>query len=319
MIALIATILLITSFLAFIFGYYLFVRNWKTNSKLERGCSRFHKDLSSSGEYFIQSGGKKPLIIIETKGRYENIRTFIKKLIIRVKGGKSPQIIYVFYQDTLEDKEAYLIRELISNEWNQIKILDYVFLDTMINYFAYKFVHEKKNISAAVKHILRGKYETCALRECIIKLDDPDYEDKVVINLPPEKKPILHDIVLPLAIDQNRKAEKKSFHAQEALKAKIMEIIYEIDKGNCAILFIGEFPVAEYCEMLKNFMYKYNFFLLCARGNQTFVLDNVLECFINDILDIKYDFSSFEGTYYFRGKKSGKINYKYMFLKKTYR
>lgn len=316
MIGLIAAIILVASFLAYIFGYYLFLRNWKTNSKLERRCTRFHKELSLSGEYFIQRAGKKPLIIIETKGKYENIRTFIKKLIIRVKGGKSPQIIYVFHQDTLEEKQAYLIRELISNEWNQIKILDFAFLDAMINFFAYKYTHRKKDISETVKNILREKYETCAYRDCIIKLDDPDYEDEVVINLPPKKKPILHDIILPLAIDLNKKAKRKSFHAKEALKTKLMEIIDKIYQGNCAILFIGDLPVREYCEMLRKSMHRYNFFLLAARGFQTFVLDNIFESFINNIFDNRYHFSSFEGTYFFRGEKSGKTNYKYIFLRK---
>lgn len=314
--ALIVAVVTIFSFLTLIFGYFLFTKNWKTNSKLERECSRFYKDLSSSREYFIQKTGKKPLIIVETEGKYENIRTFIKKLIIRAKGGESPKLIYVFHQDTFEEKQAYLIRELISNEWNQIKILDFAFLDAMINYFAYKYTHRKKDISETVKNILREKYETCAYRDCIVRLDDPDYEDEVVINLPPKKKPILHDIILPLAIDQNRKAERKSFHAKEALKTKLMEIIDEIYQCNCAILFIGELPVGEYCEMLRNSMHRYDFLLLSARGHQTFVLDNIFEAFIYDISDRRYHFSSFEGTYFFRGEKSGKTNYKYTFLKK---
>jgi len=317
MLALIASIILIVSFLAIIFGYYLFARNWKTNSKLERGCSRFYEDLSSSGEYCIQRSRKKPLIIVETKGKYENIRTFIKKLIIRVKGGESPQIIYVFRQDTLEEKEAYLIRELISNEWNQIKVLDFTFLDTMINYFAYKFVHKKKSISDAVKHILRTKYETCALRECIAKLDDCDYEDEVVINLPPKKKPILHDIILPLVIDQNKKIDKMSFQKIETIKSELMKIIMTIYQKKCGILFIGELSIRDYSNLLRSNYYKYEYFLLSARGSKASVLDNVIDKH-KTVMPRKTKFESiFEGTYLFRLKARENTNYKYILLRKV--
>jgi len=237
---------------------------------------------------------------------------------IKLKGGKEPPLIIVFHKDTYEEKEAYLIRRLISNEWNQLKVLDIAFIETMISYFAYKYADGNIKLGDQVKSILRKEYEECSYRNCIVKLDDPEYEHEVVINLPPQIKPILHDIILPLAIDQNKRTSGKSFYEKETLKVELMEMISSICNRNCGILFIGDLPVDDYCRMLRSKINKFDYFSLAARGVQTFVLINVNETFFSTLpRSVRYKRTTYEGSYYFRNQRRGSSNYNYTLLRKT--
>lgn len=304
------------AFLAILFGFYLFSRNWKDNSKLEKHFSKFYKDLGLSQEFFPYEKKKKLLIIVETEGKYEKIRTFVKKAFFRIKGIKKLQVIYIFHKDTFEEKEATLIYRLIADEWNRIEVLDMKFLETMINYFAYKFAHDKRSINERVKLLLRKEYESCPFREYITKLDNPDYEDEVVINTPPQKKPLLHDLILPLALDQNKKIGKMSFAEKENIKARLMKIIIGVCRKECGILFIGDLSIRDYCNLLRSHLYKYRYFLLCARGKKTFVLENMFESLKKIMPGSTRHESTFEGTYYFRQITRKNINYKYTLLEK---
>ncbi len=304
------------AFLAILFGFYLFSRNWKDNSKLEKRFSKFYKDLRLSQEFFPYENKKKLLVIIETEGKYEKIRTFVKKAFFRIKGIKKLQVIYIFHKDTFEEKEATLIYRLIADEWNRIEILDMKFLEAMINYFAYKYAHDKRSINERVKLLLRKEFESCLFREYITKLDNPDYEDEVVINIPPKKKPLLQDIILPLALDQNKNIGKMSFAEKESIKAKLMKIIIEVCRRECGILFIGNLPVMDYCNLLRSNFYKYRYFLLSARGKKTFVLENMFENFKKIMPGRTRNESTFEGTYHSRQVARKNINYKYALIKK---
>lgn len=298
-------------------GYYIFSRNWATNNRLEKRCSRFFKDLKSSGEYLISKAIRKPLFIVETQGRYERFRTAFKKLIIRIKGGEKPHVIYVFGKDTYEEKEAYLIHQIIAKDWNAIIILDKSFTETMIKYFAYKFANEKKDISDSVIHILQKEFEACSFRECVANLDNPEYEDYIVINPPPKKKSLLHDLIIPLVVDHNNKSVKMSFQKKEAVKAELMRIINGICEKKYGILFIGDLSVSKYCDLLRACYNRYDCFLLSARGDKTFVSDNVLESFKGVIsLKTRYKLSFYAGTYYFRQSDRRSTNFQYTLVEK---
>lgn len=308
---------IILGFLALIFAYYLFSKNWIINDKLEKKCSIFFKDFKFSGEFLVKKEKKKPLFIIETQGKYEKIRTFTKKIIIWLKGGKPPQVIYVFNKNTYEEKEAFLIQKLIADDWKSIVTLDIAFINAMVNFFAYKYSQGKRKFNDRLIQILREDYESCSKRDCILKLDDPEFGFEIVLNPPPEKQSILHIIILPLAIDQNNRVKGKSFHTKENLKVKIMEIVDLIYRKKCGILFIGNLPFDEYTKLLLSNINYYDYFLLSAWGRQTFSLISVNKKFVANLPSGKrYERFTYEGTYYFRGKKKGISNYNYTLLKK---
>lgn len=300
---------------ALFFGYILFSKNWRDNSRLEHQYSGFFNDITSSTEFVREKGKRERLVIVQTDGRYELLRTLAKKALFWVRGVRDSQVIYVFHMDTLEEKEAFLITQIIAEEWNELETLDTTFLESMISYFAYKYACEKAGVSEAVKVLLRREYESCRFRDCITKLDDPEYESAVVINEPPTKKPMLHDIILPLAVDQNNNARNMEFARKEELKNRIMDLIKEICSGYCGILFIGDLRVNEYITMLANNFNRYRCFLLSARGNQIASLDKVLDGFSNArYRPISCDTVWFDGTYCFRQEVRPDIRYKYMLV-----
>jgi len=310
----------ILTVLAFVGGYLLFFKNWRENSSLESLYSKFFDKVNLYEELPTYPKNKKPFVLVETGGKYESIRTFVKRNFGRLIGITIPNIIYVAHKNTPEKRKAYLIQSVICNNLGEIDILDDSFYESLINYYSYKLCWKDNKIENNVTQLLKRDFENSRYGYCITKFDNKNFEDKIIVNPPPEKKSLLNDLILPLVLDQNRKSKKLEFAELQQKKIEIMQIIKNICSEICGILFIGTLPYKEYISLFDDCKNKYGSLLLGARGTYIDFLSTMTPQFkkkfgqpCKEIIlegDYKFKYSSYID-------KKGTARYKYIYLSKT--
>lgn len=308
----IGEIVAVTALIGFLSLVLLRSLIWKDDAQLERYFNTTYDAILKEG-YFLNKKISKPIVIIGTDKVTSKIRTFFKKNIKRLFTKETPQVILVFGKDREEEREAYIIQQAFALEWQLIDILDIEFIESAINYFSYKFGSEKRNVKRKTFYLLRKDYESSAYRECLTKLDDTDFSERIVINPPPRKKPLLRELVMPMVLDQNSHAKEFSLQKKEELKSLFMKICDKMHRTKCGILFIGELNRGEYMELISHEERDFFCFLLCAVGLNIPKLNSLFTLMAGSYLSSRqYSSHILEGRFLY--KNMGEKDYKRLFI-----
>lgn len=285
---------------------------WKDDSCLEKYFSKTYEEIKKEG-YFLNKEISKPIVIVGTDKLTSKIRVFFKKNIKRLFTKESPQIILVFGKDKEEEREAYIIQQAFALEWQLIDILDIEFIESAINYFAYKFGSKKRNIKRETFYILRKEYESSAYRDCLAKLDDTDFSEEIVINPPPRKKNLLKEIIMPMVLDQNNQAKEISLQKKEEMKSLFMRICDRMHRKKCGVLFIGYVSRGDYMNLISQDEREFLCYLLCAAGFNMPKLDSLFNLMKESYLSNRqYCSNLLEGRFSYKDK--GEMDYKRLFI-----
>ncbi|MCK4329647.1 hypothetical protein KAX02_07370 [candidate division WOR-3 bacterium] len=271
MIILIATLIAIGSFVV---GCFLFILFWSEDSRLEKYYKLTAKDIGKAEAISKIGIPFKTDVIIDSGHKYSRLRTIIKKVLSRIRGHEILDTVLVFNMNTTEQK-AFLIFEAIKGSLFYIELLDAKFIEDLAKYHAYRYASEAKSVDKDVKFLLRKDFEKTSNRDCITKLMDPKYSEKVVLNPPPEIKPLLEEIVLPIVIEWSKELENNN--TTHAEKERFKSLFMVFTKGLChrtwGILFIGTLNTDEYIALFGSGVHKFSKgILLAARGHHVTVL-----------------------------------------------
>jgi hypothetical protein len=285
---------------------------WKDDARFEKYFKDSYKEMAIEGCFIIKKRSI-PVIIVGTEKIRSKIRVFLKKTISKLRTREEPLIIYIFGKEEEEEKKAYIIQQAFASEWRLIEILDVDFIESAINYFAYKFVANKKKIDDKTKYLIRKDYENSKYRECVAKLDDIDFSEQIVINPPPQKKPLLRELIMPMLLDQNGQSKSYSFQKKEEIKSLFMKICDSMYAIKCGILFVGDKSAGEYLNLLLSSTTAPKCYLLCAIGANIIKLDYLFERMKEPLLSRRrYNYNALSGT--FASTQHAENNYKRLFI-----
>ncbi len=260
---------IIASIFAFFLGLIVVILKWSSDSKLEKYYSSAVSESIKEDEYFDSSLELPRSIIIDSGSHFSLIRTFLKKTWVKIRNGNPPPIVYVFTPLSENERKAFVIQQAFNASMN-IELLDLEFIEDLINYRTHKYCENLKKIEIEVKKIIRKKFESSPNREILLKLDSLEFDNSIVLNPPPENKPLIWNVILPMVREQQKalKAKGNTLINKEKWKAIFMDIIKRICQRTGGVIFIGFRTSSEYTEWVKTNIEILNLFVFAARGSK---------------------------------------------------
>lgn len=286
--------------------------------KIEKAYSSSLKFISEREEMRMALRRIPSEIIVEIskKGERElspKVRTLFKMGIAKIKRKKS-FVITVFQELDIHQQMAFVIREVFKEALSFDKILEIDLRDSLIDYYSYKF-GRLSNIDKKVLEVLERKFQKSKFRELLIKLDSKELEEKITLNPPPEVRPILDRVIIPiLELRENDLADIEDIATIETAKKEMRDLLEEIVREKIALLFIGRRGVNEYMQYLRERMSDFNGFLICSRGIYELACESVCNKF-EELLKEKckdYTREEFSGKLRLNEKE---ISYRYILLR----
>jgi len=207
-------------------------------------------------------------IIINSGHSYSRIRSFIRRSFAQIFGYGILNTIIIFNKNS-DEQRKFLIIEAIKGALYNIELLDADFIEDLVKYHAFRYASEIKSVDKNITFLLRKDYEGTQYRDCINKLMDFNYSEEVVLNPPPEKRPLLEEIILPIVIEWEKALDDSdSSHAErERFKSLFMNFLKGLCDKTWGILFIGAYNIGIYLDLFDYNINKYdNGILLAARG-----------------------------------------------------
>jgi hypothetical protein len=265
----VALIVGIITLFAFGVGFIIAMLSWNRDSRLETYYSKTATEIKEKFIYSSNIAKKIPKqIIVDSGTRVSPIRTCLRKTIAHLTNKTTSPVILVFGATTEDEQKAFLIQKAFVPACNN-KLLDLSFIESLIYYFAYKYGHEAGDVDEGVKNILRKYFEGAIYRKSVIKLESLEFDNRIVLNPPPEARALLTNLVLPMAeyLEEKLISENASLSKMEEYKSFFMEIIRKICDTDCALIFIGIKGVHEYINLINKNLGNFSLFILAARGS----------------------------------------------------
>jgi hypothetical protein len=257
------------------FLLYLFFR------KEEKQLENYYKDtvdnLAKTDLLGLSTQEVKTTVIVQTEHKYSYIRKKIKEFFNKLRKRKITETIIIFEKDPIEQR-ACIIREAVNNAFLFTELMDTKLTDTLIAYFSFKFASTTLKADKKLLKSLQRDYEESAYRDCVATLDDKDFSYKIVINPPPEKKPVLTELMLPMIICKSKEVMDRnvSFTEREKLRVLFSKFINGLYEEKIGILFVGVFSTKHYWELFSPAALRYSLgFIMAARGSHTPTLERL--------------------------------------------
>jgi len=310
------TIFLLTNIIKAFFTYKDLVRIEKSYSQ----ALKFIREDLGEISYVLN---KLPEEIIVERA-YKGERTISSRLFTLLKKGRGKLLgkqymdIIIFSDLSYPEQIAYMIQKVFESIFPYEKVLKAEFRDSIITYYAYKFaVKSKQLITREVIDILERRFQSTKHADLIIKLDSKHLEEKITLNPPPEVRPILDRVIIPILDLKRHEMEKeKDIATIESAKNEMEKILTAIGNGKIALLFIGKKEPSTYLDYVKQKLIWYNGLLVCVRGKYVIIYEKYIRNKLTDIF--KETFGIEPETKQFKGKltvkESEKIYYKYELL-----
>lgn len=256
---------IIFSFLfGFLFGFIirLFIR--REESQIENSYKEIIKKMEKSNLLGFIPYKIEKSIIIQTEDNFSYWRRRLKEFYYKIRG-KDIEIITIFEKEPLKQR-IFIIKEAVKNAFLFSELLDTDLTDTLITYFSYKFSSEVLKSERKLIMELQKEFEKSSSRNLVIALENKDFSDRIVVNPPPEKKPILTEILLPMIIYKSKEIVEQNigFVEKEKWKNLFSKFIKGIYQEKVGILYVGKFEKEWYYLLFKENFIKFSEGLIIA-------------------------------------------------------
>jgi len=258
----------ILTIIAFLFGFLSAIIKWGQDANLEKYYRDTVVKTVTKPAYLPEAIVEIPNeIIVDSREKFSPLRTYLKRRLAQILGKEVPPVILIFGQYSDEERKAFLIEKAFASSVES-RLLDLDFLESLIHYLAYKCVHESEEIEEEVRTIVRKYFENSKYRDCLVRLDSVDFSEKVVLNPPPVKRPLLTNVILPMVREKEKSLLQTNalIPEMEKWKSLFMNLVNSMCSEKCAVLFIGVRPDLEYVDMLENGLARGAHLIISARG-----------------------------------------------------
>jgi len=260
-------------------------------------------------------------IIVETTYKGEKtishrFLTVFRKFIKRIQRKRCINII-IFSDMSYPEQLAFIIKKTFDTIFPFEKVLEAEFREAILSYYAYKFaVTCGKLVGRDTIKMLEQEFQRNKYKEIIAKLDSKKLEEQITLNPPPEVRPLLDRVIIPILELKSREMEPiHDISTIELTKTKMKRILTALANGLIAVLFIGIKRPEEYINYVKERISEFKGLLACSRGKYTIVYEKFLHNQLIKILKETYPSTELE-IEYFEGKltteKDKEIYYKHV-------
>ena len=275
----------ILTVIAFLLGLFSAIIKWGQDANLEKYYrDTVVKTITKPG-YLPEPIVKIPdEIIVDSRQKFSPLRIYLKRRLAQILGKEVPPVILVFGKYSDEERKAFLIEKAFASSVES-RLLDLDFLESLIQYLAYRCVYENEEIEETVRTIVRNHFENSKYRDCLVQLDSRDFSEKIVLNPPPVKKPLLTNVILPMIKEKEKSLLQTNaiIPEMEKWKSLFMNIINNMCSKNCAVLFIGVKPDLEYVDMFENGIRTFKNIIVSARGPYIETMTRVIRvCYLSE-------------------------------------
>jgi len=177
---------------------------------------------------------------------------------------------------------AFILKKVFDAVLPFERVLGSDFRETITSYYAYKFALRcEERVGREVVSILEREFQKTKYREVVLRLDSAELEEKITLNPPPEVKPLLDRVIVPMLELRSREvATLKDVVQIEIGKAEMEKILTIISKELIGVLFIGKKSPKEYLGYVSERIGSFRGLLVCSRGSYA----SVYEKFIHEEL-----------------------------------
>jgi len=266
-------------------------------------------------------------IVVETTYKddvalFSRFRAFFKKNIVGKLRGKEILSITIFGNMSYEEQIAFIIQKafeaIISSEYE--KVLGVDFRDSLVTYYSYKFAFLSQSlVGKGVTLMLERKFNEAKFKEIILKLDSKELEANITLNPPPEVRPLLDRVIMPIIELKSQEISPiNDLSTIELTRREMQQLLTKIAEGKIGILFIGSRTPEEYLQYLKSRIDEFEGVLICARGKRAILCDHLVPEIIKEYqgsLGIETpSVKTFEGT--LPSEENRLLYYKYVLISK---
>jgi len=242
------------------------------------------------------------------------IRTFIKKGIGRIKGKEYFNIV-IFSDMSYEEQLVFIIKKTFESVLSYEKVLGIDFRETLVLYYSYKFAFSsEKLVSKEVVNILEKEFQESRFKEVVLKLDSKPLEENITLNPPPEVRPLLDRVIIPiLELKSTEISNVDDLSTIELVRIEMQDLLTKIAEGKIGVLFIGKKDPNKYLGYVNTRIHEFEGILICARGIYIAIIKDISRLIEEQLGTSKLYSQTFEGNL---TDDSNKLTpYKYVLLK----
>jgi len=268
------------------------IKNWFALRDLKRLEKSYSSVIKFAKRNLLELGflvNKLPDEIVveiaykDDRALFSKFRSYLKKNIIKKIKRKECFNIIVFSDMSYDEQIAFIIQKafesIISYEYEKVLGID--FRESLVLYYSYKFAFLcEKIVGKKVVHLLERKFNEAKFKDIILKLDSKELEERVTLNPPPEVRPLLDRVIIPIIeLKNNEIRNVNDLSAIELTRKKMHDLLNKISEERIGIIFIGIKNPDEYLHYIKERIDEFEGILICTRGKFT----NLCEYFIKEI------------------------------------
>lgn len=284
------TLSLISIFLAIILnlkniisalGNFIFYYNriGKIEKTYSRAINFIEKSLPDVLYFIVPKLPKEIIVDIDKKTISSALMTYVKKGVKKLRGKKFSSIIIVDDMD-YPHQVSYIIRKVFMEALGLENVLGVEFRESIIDYYAYKFAFICGDIvSKDVINILEKRFQASKYRDIIAALDSITLEEKITLNPPPEVKPLLDRVVIPILMLKDWEISSgyvNGLGSIELERSKMEKILGLLANGLIGVIFIGRKNPEIYLDYIKEKAQGFKGILVCCRGGYAKIYNELL-------------------------------------------
>jgi len=221
--------------------------------------------------------------------------TALKKSVKKVRGKQYVSVV-IFSDMSYPEQLAFIIKKAFDTVFPFEKVLEVEFREAILNYYAYKFAMAcEKLVGRDTIEVLERDFQGTKYKDVVVRLDSKELEGRITLNPPPEVRPLLDRVIIPILELKSREMEFVSdLSTVEFVKARMGRILVAIAEGLIAVLFVGKRRPEDYICYVKERIGEFRGLLVCSRGAYTGVYEEFIHGELVRLLEESGNFTGIE-------------------------
>jgi len=247
---------------------------FKEIGKIEHTYSKarnFIKDRLSDMAFTINYLPSEIIVEKAIKGERvlsSSLRSYLKRTVMQITRKKHVQVV-IFGDMTYPEQLAYVIKKTFEAVFPFQKVLDLDLRRSLVTYYSYKFaLSSEELVGRETIDLLEDELRKSPYKDMLVKLDSKELEEAITLNPPPEVRPLLDRVIIPiLRLKSQELLDVTDASLIVTTKKEMHNLLQKLAERKIAVLFVGQKTPDEYLAYVKEKINWFNGLLICSRGS----------------------------------------------------
>lgn len=248
-----------------------------------------------------------------------SLRSCLKRAVKQITRKKYIQVV-IFGDMTYPEQLAYIIKKTFEAVFPFQKVLDLDLRRSLVTYYSYKFaLSSEELVGRETIDLLEDELKKSPHKDMLVKLDSKELEEAITLNPPPEVRPLLDRVIIPiLRLKSQELLDVTDASLIEMTKSEMSNLLQKLAERKIAILFVGQKTPDEYLAYVREKINWFDGLLICSRGlwvKTHYILEPELSTIMQNIhLTEKLATKYFEGDLLSENNETIHHRYTYMYV-----